>query len=119
VHAAAAAADALGGRTRVTIVRGYPPVSNDAHATELAATALTELFGADRVCDFEPMMGAEDFALLQREAPGAFIWIGAALDPPREHHHPRFDIDESALPDGAAALAACALRTLRHPWFNR
>jgi amidohydrolase len=58
------------------------------------------------------MMGAEDFAILAREAPGCFFWLGAGLDPPREHHHPAFDIDERALPIGAAALAACALRAL-------
>jgi len=61
------------------------------------------------------MMGAEDFALLAREAPGCFIWLGAALEPPREHHHPNFDIDESVLAKGAAALAACAVHALRQP----
>jgi N-acetylcysteine deacetylase len=58
------------------------------------------------------MMGAEDFAILAREAPGCFLWLGAALQPPREHHHPAFDIDEGALPRGAALLAACALTAL-------
>jgi amidohydrolase len=58
------------------------------------------------------MMGAEDFAILAQEAPGCFFWLGAALDPPREHHHPMFDIDESALAKGAATLAACAITAL-------
>jgi IAA-amino acid hydrolase len=111
--AAAAVADALGGHGTVEITGGYPPVINDEAMTTLAAEALAEALGPDAIEDFEPMMGAEDFALLLAEAPGTFFWIGAAPAEPREHHHPRFDIDESVLPRGAAALAACALRALR------
>jgi amidohydrolase len=115
LHAAAAVADALGGRGELRITGGYPPVINDERATAIAIAAASDVLGENAVADFEPMMGAEDFALLQREAPGAFLWLGAALDPPREHHHPRFDIDESVLPHGAAVLAACALHALREP----
>jgi IAA-amino acid hydrolase len=113
LHEAVAVADALGGRGAVTITGGYPPVINDAAMTALATTALAEVLGDDAIEEFEPMMGAEDFALLLGEAPGTFFWLGAALGEPREHHHPRFDIDEAVLPRGAAALAACALHALR------
>lgn len=106
-------ADALGGRAQVTFCDGYPPVLNDAAMTELARDALTRALGADAIAEFEPWMGAEDFAVLLEHAPGTFFWLGAALDPPREHHRPDFDIDERALPIGAAALAACALERLR------
>jgi metal-dependent amidase/aminoacylase/carboxypeptidase family protein len=61
--------------------------------------------GDEGVWEAEPMMGAEDFAILAREAPGAFFWLGAALPDAREHHHPRFDIDEGVIPLGAALLA--------------
>ena len=69
--------------------------------------------GTDEVWEAEPMMGAEDFAILAREAPGAFLWLGAALPDAREHHHPRFDIDESVLPIAAALLAGTAQSLLR------
>jgi amidohydrolase len=104
--------ETLGGSFDLTLKAGYPPVVNEETATALAASAVADLIGADNVVPFEPMMGAEDFAILAREAPGCFFWLGAALDPPREHHHPAFDIDERALPIGAAALAACAMRAL-------
>jgi amidohydrolase len=104
--------ETLGGSFDLTLKAGYPPVVNEEAATALAASAVADLIGADNVVPFEPMMGAEDFAILAREAPGCFFWLGAALDPPREHHHPAFDIDERALPIGAAALAACAMRAL-------
>ena len=68
--------------------------------------------GNEAVTQIEPMLLAEDFAFLAREAPGAFAWLGAALDDPREHHHPRFDIDESVMVRGASVLAACALLAL-------
>src|SRR5690606_4046958 len=105
-------AETLGGRATLDLRPGYPPVVNDPGMTRLARAALEDAFGADGVAAAEPMMGAEDFALFQREAPGCFFWLGAALEDPREHHHPEFDIEERALPRGAAALAACALRAL-------
>jgi amidohydrolase len=115
LRGAVAIADALGGTGHLEIREGYPPVINDAAATATAIAAVTSVLGEAALADFEPMMGAEDFALLQQASPGAFLWLGAALDPPREHHHPRFDIDESVLPRGAAALAACALHALGGP----
>jgi amidohydrolase len=105
-------AETLGGSIELSLKEGYPPVVNEAQTTALAAAAVADLIGAEMVVPFERMMGAEDFAILAREAPGCFFWLGAGLQPPREHHHPAFDIDERTLPIGAAALAACALRAL-------
>jgi amidohydrolase len=105
-------ADALGGRGTVELTPGYPPLVNDAVAVAIAQQALADALGTDALRPLAPMMAAEDFAILAREAPGCFFWLGAALQPPREHHHPRFDIDEHALPRGAAALAACARQAL-------
>jgi amidohydrolase len=108
-------AETMGGAFDIALHEGYPPVVNDARVTQLATRAVADALGNDAVTTFERMMGAEDFALLAREAPGCFFWLGAALTPPREHHHPAFDIDERALPLGAAALAACALTALQEP----
>lgn len=112
LRSAAAVADALGGRGELDLREGYPPVVNDETATEIATSAIADLIGADEVVDFEPSMYAEDFAILQREAPGCFMWLGAALETPREHHRADFDIDEDVLPRGAGILAGCAIRAL-------
>jgi IAA-amino acid hydrolase len=112
LHRGFTVAETLGGRADIRLLEGYPPVVNDEHTTGLARAAVSSVIGAERVVPFERWMGAEDFAILAREVPGCFFWLGAALDPPRAHHHPAFDIDERALPMGAAALAACALETL-------
>ncbi|HUF49825.1 MAG TPA: amidohydrolase [Longimicrobiales bacterium] len=108
-----AVAETLGGGYELQLKDGYPPVVNDARMTRLVTQAVAGVLGTESVAHFDRMMGAEDFALLARAAPGCFFWLGAALDPPREHHHPAFDIDERALPLGAAAMAACALAALK------
>ncbi|NJD11078.1 MAG: amidohydrolase [Gemmatimonadetes bacterium] len=115
LRAAFAVAAALGGRAEVELRPSYPPVVNDEAATALARVAVADALGAEAVAPFRPMMGAEDFALLARAAPGCFFWLGAALPDPREHHSPTFDIDESVLATGAAALAACAVQALHQP----
>lgn len=100
--------EAQGGRAQVEIQAGYPPVVNDRVMTVLARGVAQEVVGEDDVWEAEPMMGAEDFAIFAREAPGVFLWLGAALADPREHHHPRFDIDETVLPIGSALLSGMA-----------
>ena len=104
----------LGGRVELDLRNGFPPVVNDVAMTDLVHATVAQLFGTESVSDFEPMMGAEDFALMLREAPGAFFWLGAALDRPREHHHPEFNIDERVLVKGASAFAALAVQALKN-----
>jgi amidohydrolase len=113
LRAAVAIADTLGGRGELELRYGYPPVINDEGVTAIARRVATELLGAEGVAEYEPMMGAEDFAFYQKIVPGCFFWLGGALSPPREHHRSDFDIDESVLPRGAALLAGCALEFLR------
>jgi amidohydrolase len=61
-------------------------------------------------------MGSEDFAFVLKKVPGCFFFIGSAnpekgLD--AGHHHPKFDIDEAALPRGAALMAATIIDLLK------
>lgn len=110
---ALAVADTLGGDHELDLREGYPPTINDPGMAELAMAAARDVLGADRVGEAEPMMAAEDFSLLLHQAPGAFMWLGAApTDRPRELHRPDMNIDEAVLPVGAAVLAACAARAL-------
>jgi amidohydrolase len=59
---------------------------------------------------------SEDFSSMMQDIPGCFFFVGSAnpdkgLDAP--HHHPRFDIDEEALPRAAALMAASAMESLK------
>jgi amidohydrolase len=110
---ALAVAEALGGRTRVDVKAGYPPVINEPRMTALARASTRALLGEAAVVPFEPQMYAEDFSILLQQAPGCFAWLGAALPEPRPHHTPTFDIDEAVLARGAAVHAAFAVHALR------
>lgn len=112
VERAFATAGVMGGSAEVSFRSGYPPVVNDPRTTAAVREATAALLGAGALQEAEPMMGAEDFAFLARRAPGTFLWLGAGLPDRREHHHPRFEIDESVLPVGAAVLAAGARKLL-------
>ncbi|MBT8335150.1 MAG: amidohydrolase [Gemmatimonadetes bacterium] len=100
---------AQGAEVDVVFRPGYPPVVNDPKATAVVNEALTAHIGRERVLSMSPVLLAEDFAFLAQTVPGVFLWLGAGLEDPRQHHHPRFDIDEAVLPLGAAALAHAAL----------
>jgi amidohydrolase len=115
VRAAFATAEAFEGSARVTFRPGFPPVVNHTHVAARVGDAAAAVLGPDAVLPGSRIMEAEDFGILSREAPGAFFWLGAGLPGLRQHHHPRFDIDEQALHLGAATLAASARALLEDP----
>lgn len=108
-------ARALGGDFELTIVPGYIPVVNDRAMVNLVRQAGVDLLGSENVQELPMEMGGEDFSYFSREAPGCFFWLGGGFpgEPKRIHHHPRFDVDESCLPVGAALLAEVAVRYLQ------
>lgn len=101
--------ESMGAEVDVRFHGGYPPVVNDLAVTAWMREAIAPLVGESGFLDLEPSMEAEDFAFLAREAPGAFLWLGAALPEPRRHHNPDFDVDEKVLPLASAILARSAV----------
>ena len=76
--------------------------------------AAEDLFGKGQIGDFKPFMAGDDFGFFTELAPACFFFLGAGIEGDlRRHHDPHFDIDESALPIGAAVMAESALRLLR------
>lgn len=53
--------------------------------------------------DHPPLMGAEDFAYMLEERPGAYIFVGNGDTP--VCHHPAYDFDDNAAPYGASFWA--------------
>ena len=95
---------------------GYDPVVNDDAAAAAVREAVVAELGRDALVDYPPVMGGEDFSAYAAVAPSAFFWVGSGNDElgtTFPHHHPRFDIDESALRDGIAVFARTALDALR------
>ncbi len=105
----------LGGDFDLAIHPGFIPIINDPGLTDLVRQVGSDLLGADHVREAELEMGGEDFSYFAQRAPGCFFLLGAGTpgEPERLHHHPRFDVDERCLPQGAALLAEAAIRFLR------
>jgi len=107
-------ARALGGDYELNIRQGSPAVYNDPQVVEVVRQVVAEMLGADALRPDEPEMGAEDFSLMARAAPGALMMLGAQIgEEQRPHHNPNFDVDESVLPVGTALLADTACRLLK------
>jgi amidohydrolase len=53
------------------------------------------------------IMGGDDMALWLQRAPGCYFFVGAQGGEATAfpHHHPRFDLDEAALPLAVAVFA--------------
>lgn len=104
-------AHAHGATARVTYERGYPVTRNHAAQTAFVADTAASIVGDDRVDrDLPPMLGAEDFAYMLQERPGALIFLGngdsAGL------HHPRYDFADAAIPYGIAYWTKLVERAL-------
>lgn len=106
---------AHGASADVDYFRRYPPTVNWPEETGVAAAAAAEVVGADNVArDMEPMMGAEDFAWMLRERPGAFIMIGnGAGEGSCMVHNPRYDFNDAILPIGSSYWVKLVERVLK------
>jgi amidohydrolase len=94
---------------------GPPPVVNDPALADLVAAVAGAHPGVGATVPCEPSMGADDVAEYLKRVPGCYFWLGTRNDArglTGEHHHPRFDLDEAALPLGVDLLARVAERYL-------
>jgi amidohydrolase len=81
--------------------RQYPVLVNDAAQTDFVTQIAGEVVGKTNVkVGIPPVMGAEDFAFMLEERPGAFIFMGngdsAGL------HHPAYDFNDEAIGFGVS-----------------
>lgn len=93
----------------------YPPTINDSHCWQLARKLGGDLLGANRVFELPPVLGGEDFAYYAQKVPGCFLALGVgnqSLGAVHGVHHPKFKVDEDALPLGAAVHVLFALQSL-------
>ena len=109
---------AFGAEADFRWVEGYPAVVNDPRVAGVIAEAASAVVGNGGVVDIPPIMGGEDFSAYLARTPGAFVLVGARSEEAESaypHHHPRFTVDERALPIGVAVLVRSALALLEHP----
>ncbi|NTW40203.1 MAG: amidohydrolase, partial [Cellulomonadaceae bacterium] len=103
---------------QVRWVRGYPTTVNVAAEVDRAERLVTGLVGPQGwFTSPRPISGSEDFSYVLQRVPGAYLGLGATpqgVDPAvaAYNHSAGARFDESALPVGAAVLAALALDRL-------
>lgn len=94
---------------------GTPPTVNSPEKTLIAIDAAKALVGTEKTHDVAPTTGAEDFAFILREKPGAFVRIGNGSKPDGSFdnvHTPFFDFNDAALPYGSAYWASLVMQEL-------
>jgi hippurate hydrolase len=110
--------EAHGLTVEAEIVGGYPVTVNDPRESAFAADVVTEVLGAGRYVEMpHAVAGSEDFGVLDKLVPSAYVRLGATpadRDPftAPYNHAPEAAFDDSVLADGAALLAGLALGRL-------
>jgi amidohydrolase len=110
-------AGAMGCHAEISMIQVTPALINDARiAARVQEAARRILPGSQLDTASYTTMGAEDMAFFLERVPGCFFFVGSAnrdkgLD--YGHHHPKFDVDEDALPRAAALMAGAALEFLK------
>ncbi|MEE4452275.1 M20 family metallopeptidase [Novosphingobium resinovorum] len=116
---AAGIAGAHGLVAEVEIVEGFPVTVCDSRAVDFGEAAARDLLGEEaflRLAD--PIMGAEDFAYVLEQVPGAMFFLGVSHAGADWRqccgiHSTRMMVDESVMPRGSAFLAGLAERFLK------
>jgi len=115
---------AFNARAEFSFLRNYPPTINHAKEAMLAADIAAEIVGEAMVQrHVDPTMGAEDFAYMLQEKPGAYIFLGNG-DTSGPHraaghglgpctlHNPSYDFNDDLIPIGATFWQLLAKRFL-------
>jgi amidohydrolase len=102
---------AMRGSYEFTLHQRFPLMANDEAMTSFAVKIAQELMGSDKVAQMKPLMGSEDFSYYLEKVPGTYVFLGVGNKTKGfiyPHHHPKFDLDEDALPMGTALYVTVA-----------
>ena len=102
---------AFGASCEFEFHRNYPPTINHAAEAAFARQVMLDLVGEDKVVTQEPTMGAEDFAFMLQQRPGAYCFIGNGDGGHRDQghgagpcliHNASYDFNDALIPVGAS-----------------
>ncbi len=104
----------LGGNYELRYEIGGPPMINDEWVSSVIEKTGRDILGTENVHEINRTLGAEDFGEFLKHAPGAMFTLGTQKQGHEDYllHHPKFDLDERALPIGTAMLVETAKRFL-------
>ena len=115
--------EAFGARCEFNFARKYPPTVNHERESVFVREALRAVVGPERVREFEPTMGAEDFSFYLLEQAGCYFLIGNGDGAHRISghgpgsctlHSPSYDFNDELIAIGGAAWVGIV-----DQWFNR
>lgn len=104
-------AAAHGAGVDINLHRGEPPVVNSPDMVDVVRRAGAEVVGRDNVLNAPGWTAADDFAFYSEKCPSVYFRLGIrneTIDAVYPLHHPKFRVDERALPLGAEILARAA-----------
>ncbi len=104
----------FGGKYELRIVEGFRSIDNNSKLVKLLQDVALKFLPPEKVVTGGLGMGAEDFSVFLNSIPGAYFYLGTALNPPRKHHAPDFDINDSVLYLGTAIMAEAAIQLLKN-----
>ncbi len=111
-------ASAMEGSCEVQAYYGPYACVNDASMTHLVHQAAVASVGAGNVESSEEVMttSSDDMAYFLKAVPGCYFIVGAHNEQKGAnypHHHPRFNIDEDAMPTAVEVVARAAMDFLK------
>jgi amidohydrolase len=108
---ATATCQAFGATCEFEFIRYYPPTINHPRETRLVREVAMALASGDRVLEFEPTMGSEDFSFYLMRKPGCYFLIGNGHGDHRHAghgagpcllHNPSYDFNDKLIALGGA-----------------
>lgn len=102
----------MGCKGEIEFTETTPPVVNDGQVASVVRNAVKKTMSDIQIDSAYRTPVSEDMALFIQQVPGCYFFLGSGVsdvDKRFGHHHPKFDIDEQALPVGAAIMAQAAV----------
>ena len=100
---------ALGASCELNYMNGYPSTINSVPETEIAAKAVVDLVGEEKIHRNPiPSTGAEDFSYMLQARPGCYVWIGIGTGKGEGGcmlHSSHYDFNDDVLWTGASYWA--------------
>jgi amidohydrolase len=93
---------------KIEINHKVPTLKNDEKITSLCRKAVKKIIGGEKIIKPHITFGGEDFAIYQSYIPGCYFLLGIKKENNEKSfpwHSSYFDIDEQAIPIGAAILS--------------
>ncbi|MCG1020326.1 M20 metallopeptidase family protein [Sutcliffiella horikoshii] len=102
------ASKAMGATAQIDYIDGYEATINTPEWAEVVRGCAQQALDSNTATpNVDPSLGGEDFSRFLHKYPGAFFWLGSAIegrDIQKPLHDPNFEFNEKALPIGVKML---------------